>query len=99
MRYRLLSVADSELAEAAKWYEAQATGLAQEFLDEFEAVMGRIMRFPEAWTRIGARHRRCLFRRFPYAVLYSHTEAEINVAGVVDLRRDPQHIEQRKEAT
>jgi hypothetical protein len=99
MNYRLLSVADTELGEAAKWYEAQATGLGQEFLDEFEAVMGRIVRLPEAWKRIGARHRRCLFRRFPYAVLYSHTGAEIIVAGVIDLRRDPQHIEQRKGST
>ena len=99
MRYRLLSLADSELAEAAQYYEAQAAGLGQEFLDEFQPVMSRIMRFPEAWTRIGARHRRCLFRRFPCAVLYSHTEAEILVAGVIDLRRDPQHLEQRKECT
>ena len=99
MTYRLLSVADTELSQAAKWYEAQATGLGQEFLDEFESVMGRIMGFPEAWRRIGARHRRCLFRRFPYAVLYSQTEAEIIVAGVIDLRRDPQHIEQRRKTT
>jgi plasmid stabilization system protein ParE len=99
MSYRLLSVADSELTEAAQWYEAQAAGLGQEFLDEFEAVMSRVMRFPEAWTKIGARHRRCLFRRFPYAVLYSHTEVEIQVAGVIDLRRDPQRLDQRKEST
>jgi plasmid stabilization system protein ParE len=99
MRYRLLSLADRELAEAAQWYETQAAGLGQEFLDEFQAVMSRIMRFPEAWTKVGARHRRCLFRRFPYAVLYSHTESEILVAGVIDLRRDPQHLEQRKESS
>jgi len=99
MKYRLLSVAETELSEAAKWYEAKATGLGQEFLDEFDAVMDRIMGFPEAWRRIGARHRRCLFRRFPYAVLYSHTETEVLVAGVIDLRKDPQHIEQRMETT
>jgi toxin ParE1/3/4 len=99
MNYRLLSVAQAELAEAARWYEDQAEGLGQEFLDEFELVMDWIMRFPEAWKRIGARHRRCLFRRFPYAVLYSLTDAEIIVAGVIDLRRDPQHLEQRREAT
>jgi hypothetical protein len=40
-------------------------------------------------ARVGKRHRRCLFRRFPFAVLYSHTETEILVAGVIDLRRDP----------
>jgi hypothetical protein len=99
MKYRLLSIADAELAEAAKWYEAQAPGLGQEFLDEFEAVMERILRFPDAWTRIGARHRRCLFRRFPYAVLYSQTGDEITVAGVIDLRSDPQHTEQRRKET
>lgn len=97
MNYRLLTIAEAELAEAAEWYETQAPGLGQEFLDEFEAVMRRIVRFPEAWTRIGERHRRCLFRRFPYAVLYSQTEIEIRVAGVVDLRRDPKRMQQRKE--
>ncbi|MBM3883340.1 MAG: type II toxin-antitoxin system RelE/ParE family toxin [Verrucomicrobia bacterium] len=99
MNYRLLSIADAELAEAARWYETQAPGLGQEFLDEFEAVMDRIMRFPEAWRRIGTRHRRCLLRRFPYAVLYSQSETEITVAGVIDLRRDPQRMEKRRKTT
>lgn len=99
MKYRLLSIAEAELAAAAKWYEAQAPGLGMEFLAEFEAVMERIMRFPGAWTRIGARHRRCLFRRFPYAVLYSQTRDEIRVAGVIDLRSDPQPTDQRGEET
>ena len=61
--------------------------------------MDRIMRFPDAWTQIGARHRRCLFRRFPYAVLYSQTLDEIRVAGVIDLRSDPQRTEERKKET
>ncbi len=99
MKYRLLSVAEAELAEAARWYENQAAGLGQEFLNEFEAAMDRIICFPEAWAKIGARHRRCLFRSFPYAVLYSRTETEIRVAGVIDLRRDPQHIEERRKTT
>ena len=74
MNYRLLSVAEAELAETAQWYESQAPNLGEEFLDEFEAVMDRVMRFPHTWMRVSERHRRCLFRRFPYAVLYSHTE-------------------------
>ena len=60
MNYRLLAVAEAELAEAAAWYEERASGLGQEFLDEFEAVMRRVMRFPDAWRRVGMRHRRCL---------------------------------------
>lgn len=40
MNYRLLSIAESELAAAASWYEHHAEGLGQEFLDEFEATFG-----------------------------------------------------------
>ncbi len=99
MSYRLLSVAESELAEAAAWYEAQAPGLGGEFLDEFVATMARVDRFPEAWARVGVRHRRCLFRRFPYAVIYSHDGTDVTVAGVVDLRRDPVRSKRRTEAS
>ncbi|MDB4385046.1 hypothetical protein N9023_05020 [Opitutaceae bacterium] len=95
MTYRLLSVAETELAETTLWYEEQSKGLGRSFLDEFEAVMLRISKFPEAWKRVGSRHRRCLFRRFPFAVLYAHSENEIIVSGVIDLRKDPAITAQR----
>ena len=99
MTYRLLSVAENELADTTLWYEKQSKGLGENFLDEFEAVMIRISKFPEAWNPVGSRHRRCLFRRFPYAVLYSLNGIEIIVAGVIDLRKDPQYIQHRRQET
>lgn len=99
MTYRLLSVAENELAQTTLWYEQQSKGLGESFLDEFEAVMFRISRFPEAWKPIGTRHRRCLFRRFPYAVLYSLAGTEVIVAGVIDLRKDPEVAHQRRRET
>ena len=99
MTYRLLSVAENELVEATLWYEQQSKGLGKFFLDEFEAVMHRVGNFPEAWKQVGSRHRRCLFRRFPYAVLYSLAESEIIVAGVIDLRKDPEITRQRRMET
>jgi len=89
MTYRLLSPAREELAAAALWYENQSTGLGQRFLNEFDSVMSLILRFPDAWKPVGRRHRRCRFRRFPYAVLYSNVGSEILVAGVIDFRKDP----------
>lgn len=65
MTYRLLSVARIELAEAAKYYAAQSRGLGFEFMDEFDAVVERIMRLPEGWKRVGTRHRRCPVSAFP----------------------------------
>ena len=99
MSYRILSAAESELAAAAAWYEAQAPGLGEEFLDEFVATMARVDRFPEAWMRVGARHRRCLFRKFPYAVLYSLQGSDVAIAGVIDLRQDPGRTDRRREET
>lgn len=61
--------------------------------------MIRIGKFPKAWNPVGSCHRRCLFRRFPYAVLYSLNGTEIIVAGVIDLRMDPQNIQQRRKET
>ena len=95
MTYRLLSVAETELAETTLWYEQQSKGLGSSFLDEFEAVMLRICKFPEAWKQVGSRHRRCLFRRFPFAVIYSLSETKIIVSGVIDLREDPKNTQQR----
>jgi len=99
MTYRLLAVAETELADATFWYEEQVSGLGREFLDEFESVVERVLVFPEAWKRVGGRHRRCLFRRFPFAVLYSRLGNEIIVAGVIDLRRDPRVMEDRSSAS
>jgi hypothetical protein len=61
MRYRLLSLADGELAEAAQWYEAQAAGLGQKFPDEFETVMSRVR------SEVSAR-RRCVEARLTWRV-------------------------------
>lgn len=99
MNYRLLQPAELELTQAASWYEAQAAGLGLQFLDEFEAVMERVTQFPEAWTKISARHRRCLFRRFPFAVIFSHSGGKIRVAAIADLRRNPERTEKRMKET
>jgi hypothetical protein len=99
MTYRLLAIAEEELAAAATWYETEAIGLGGEFLDEFEAAMKRIIQSPNAWKRVSVRHRRCLFRRFPYGILYSLSATEIRVSGVIDLRRDPQRSELRTKET
>jgi len=95
MTYRLLAVAEAELSDAAVWYESQAPGLGQEFLDEFERTIQRILQFPEDWAEISQRHRRCLFRRFPYAIVYSCSDDIIRVGAIAHLRQDPRRVEER----
>ncbi len=89
MNYRVLSVAAVDLAEAMEFYEKQSSGLGLEFLNEFEAVIQRILSCPHAWTSISSNQRRTIFRRFPYAVLYSNNNIEILITAVMDLRIEP----------
>ena len=83
------------MANAIDFYEKQSAGLGLAFLDEFEAVVERILMCPRAWTSVSTNQRRCLFRRFPYSVLYAQKEHEILVTAVMDLRRDPVRLSKR----
>lgn len=89
MNVRMLSIAEKELADACEHYDSQSKGLGSDFITEFEAVVARIVQFPKAWRIVGVRHRRCLFRRFPFGVLYSIRGEEVVIVGIMDLRRDP----------
>ncbi|TLU87873.1 MAG: type II toxin-antitoxin system RelE/ParE family toxin [Chlorobium sp.] len=97
MKYRIVSLAAEDLAGAVNYYEAQRAGLGSDFLDEFEASLDRICQCPDAWREVSHNHRRHLFRRFPYAVLYYNDGNEIIVSGVMNLRMDPEKQRQRIE--
>jgi plasmid stabilization system protein ParE len=91
MTYRFTSAAEQDLAAALEYYEDAQPGLGTKFLDELEAAIGRIIAMPQAWKVVSRRTRRCLFHRFPFAVLYEIRGDEIVVAAIMELRRDPAH--------
>jgi plasmid stabilization system protein ParE len=88
-KYRLTSAALSELKEATLYYEDKENGLGTAFLDEIDATVERIQRFPKAWHTVSPRTRRCRTHRFPFGILYQIRPDEILVTAVMDLRRDP----------
>jgi plasmid stabilization system protein ParE len=81
--------AEADLAEAKKWYDGRQEGLAEEFKLGVEEVLDRIQRMPESHPEIYKGVRRCLARRFPYAVFYRVEEARTVVIAVMHTRRDP----------
>lgn len=87
--YRFTSAALSELKEATLHYEQKENGLGAAFLDEIDATVKRILRFPRAWHLLSARTRRCRTHRFPFGLLYQIRPNEILVTAVMDIRRDP----------
>ena len=62
--------AESELLEAARFYEGRVTGLGDRFLQEYEAAIATIRDAPERWLLVEGDLRRFLMRRFPYAIYY-----------------------------
>jgi plasmid stabilization system protein ParE len=89
MTYRLLSVAQQELADAMEHYERASPGLGLEFLDEVERTIRRILLQPEAWTRVSENHRRCRLRRFPYGLIYTLDQDTLLITAVFHLHRHP----------
>lgn len=50
MDVHYLEIAQAELDEAFAWYESQRPGLGYDFLMEFEAALGRVTSYPEAFA-------------------------------------------------
>lgn len=89
MKIKLLSVAEQEFVEAVDYYNDQCQGLGYEFAAEINRTMERIVSFPQAWTQISSRTRRCLTNKFPFGVIYQVRNDTILIIGIMHMKRDP----------
>jgi len=89
MRVEVLEPAEAEFREAVEYYNQQAEGLGYEFAAEVRRTLLRIVRFPDAWTTLSPRTRRCRTNRFPYGVIYQVRGDTILVVAVMHMRRHP----------
>jgi len=89
MQIILHPLAQTELVEAALFYEDRATRLGEEFLQDFEMTLARISEAPEAGAPMGDKIRRALFRRFPFSILYRPLEDHLRILAVMHHRRRP----------
>ena len=96
MKIAFLPAAQAELDDAFSWYEEQAIGLGNEFLDEFDQTLRLIATFPELHPLVDKKVRRCLINRFPYGVFYGIADETIIVIAVAHLKRKPSYWAHRK---
>jgi ParE toxin of type II toxin-antitoxin system, parDE len=90
MRPKFLDAAQAEFDESITYYEEQRDGLGFEFAEEVEEALARIEHYPEAWTKLSSRVRRCLVNRFPYGVLYEVRSERLIVVAIQNLHRKPE---------
>lgn len=98
MTYSFHPEARTDLNQAVDYYENCQSGLGSEFLDEVEAAIERILQFPEAWSKLSHRTRRCLTNRFPYGIIYQIQENHIRIIAVAHSHRHPKYWVDRSES-
>lgn len=77
-----------DLAEALIWYESKSSGLGQRFLLNFDEAIRKISTNPDHYSFIIAKQvRRCVLKKFPYAVHYLRIESRIHILGVYHIKR------------
>lgn len=94
MDIRLLETAKEDLREGWNFYEQNAVGLGDYFLDCMQADVRSLKVFAGIHEMADGFHR-MLAKRFPFAVYYLIENETIDVYAILDWRRDPEWIVKR----
>jgi len=89
MMVEFLAPAQAELAEAVGYYDSQEQGLGSQFAAEVRRTIQRILQYPEAWSSISPRTRRCRTGKFPYGIIYQIRSNGVLIVAVMHLHREP----------
>ncbi len=90
---RFLPEVEDDAINGFSWYETKSAGLGDEFLRMFYACAGDISRNPLHYQKVHKEFRRCLIRRFPYAIYFIIKNDRVIVAGLFHCARDPRTVE------
>lgn len=86
---RFHGFAESELVEAADYYNRAASGLQEAFLDEVERGCRLLAEFPEVGVVVRQGVRKLVLKRFPYSFFYTVHEDGIRIVAVGHQNRRP----------
>jgi plasmid stabilization system protein ParE len=87
--------AESDLSDAAEWYESQQSGLGKHFLDEVLRACRHISENPEMYPILHRRTRRAIIHKFPFGLFYRVEKTGVVVFGVLHASRDPKTWKER----
>ena len=83
---------EDDVLNGYTWYEQKTRGLGEEFIRMFYARAEEIPRNPLLYQTVYKDFRRCLLRRFPYAIYFKKDEQSVVVYGLFHCARNPQAI-------
>ena len=91
MEVEFIEPAAIELDDAIEYYNHQANGLGEKFLDEVLRTIDLIRLFPESWTSITKHTRKAILRKFPYSLVYSVYDEKLYILAVAHQHREPEY--------
>ena len=72
-----------EVKSSFFWYQDQARGLGDDFIEELESAYEAVREFPDTWPFFQHGFRRYILSRFPFSVIYREHEGAIYVVAVM----------------
>ena len=89
MKIRVLGAAVRDLIDGHRFYEKQAAGVGDYFLDSLYSDIDSLLVSAGMHSVHFEKYHRLLSKRFPFAVYYLVEEEEVLVYAVLDCRRSP----------
>ena len=81
--------AETDVADAAAWYETQRNGLGAEFLDEILSTCDLISENPDMFPVVHRNTRRAVIKKFPFGIYYIAEDSFVSIISVMHGSRDP----------
>ena len=94
MKIRILDEAEQDLIDGFLFYEKQANGLGNYFLDSLFSDIDSLLLYAGIHSVYFSYHR-LLSRRFPFAIYYKIESDIASVIAVLDCRQDPLKLQSR----
>lgn len=94
--YSFLPAAEKEYIDVIKWYQEISTGLAYNFIFDFDNCIDVICNRPKSFPVFFKNYRKLNFTIYPYKIIYRVEKNQVIVVAVAHHKRHPRYWRRRK---
>lgn len=95
MKINILDLAERDLIEGFRFYEAQEAGLGAHFINNLYSDIESLSLYARVHEKPFKDYYRLLSRRFPFAIFYTFDKNIVSIHAVLDCRRNPAWVRKR----